>query len=243
MKCDLTLHCGANRVERPELSQVPVPPSTQSWFPIPHHDVLGIVEQLLIRNGFRIVQSAHSLSHEGQRYFGLMQVEGVATADDYGWVVGLRNSHDKTFPAGLVAGAQVFVCDNLSFNGECKIARKHTRHILRDLPQLAEKAVVNLIGSWHRMKNRMEAYQNFRLVDAEVHDLVIRAVDAGVCSVSDTAHVLREWRYPRYPAFRERSAWSLFNGFTEVLKGNLKRLPARTERLHNLLDTKIGRSA
>jgi len=31
--------------------------------------------------------------------------------------VGLRNSHDKTFPAGLVAGTRVFICANLSFSG------------------------------------------------------------------------------------------------------------------------------
>jgi hypothetical protein len=28
----------------------------------------------------------------------------------------------------------VFVCDNLAFSGEIKIARKHTRFIVRDLP-------------------------------------------------------------------------------------------------------------
>ena len=57
------------------------------------------------------------------------------SSEDYCWVLGLRNSHDKTFPAGIVAGASVFVCDNLSFSGEIKFARKHTRFIVRDLPQ------------------------------------------------------------------------------------------------------------
>ena len=32
--------------------------------------------------------------------------------------------------------------------------------------------------------------------------------------------VLREWREPRHPEFREgRTAWRLFNAFTEALKG------------------------
>ncbi len=42
----------------------------------------------------------------------------------------VRNSHDKTFPAGIVAGTQVPVCDNLSFAGEISLARKHTSNIL-----------------------------------------------------------------------------------------------------------------
>jgi hypothetical protein len=49
-------------------------------------------------------------------------------------VVGIRNSHDKAFAAGIIAGAQVLVCDNLCFSGEILLARKHTGHIHYDLP-------------------------------------------------------------------------------------------------------------
>ena len=47
------------------------------------------------------------------RYFGLMQIQRAESDEDYCWVLGLRNSHDKTFPAGIVAGATVLCCDNL----------------------------------------------------------------------------------------------------------------------------------
>ena len=59
------------------------------------------------------------------RYFGLMEIHTQKASDDYCWVLGLRNSHDKIFPAGIVVGAAVLVCDNLSFSGEIKFARKH----------------------------------------------------------------------------------------------------------------------
>lgn len=240
MKCNLTLHCGANVVDRSEVFQIPVPESTETWYPIPHHHVLNITERLLHRNGLRIVEEAHSLSHEGQRYFGLIQVANNNPNRDYAWVVGLRNSNDKTFPAGLVAGSQVFVCDNLAFAGEVKLARKHTRFILRDLPRLAETAVLELLGNWTRMDNRVAAYQDYRIKDYQVHDLVVRAIDAGAINVTDIPYVLNEWRVPRYPDFEARNLWSLFNGFTEALKGNLTKLPARTERLYNLCDSYIG---
>ena len=52
---------------------------------------------------------------------------------------------------------------------------------------------------------------------------------------------LREWREPRHPEFREgRTAWRLFNAFTEGLKGNLDALPHRTQALHGLLDAACG---
>jgi hypothetical protein len=55
-----------------------------------------------------------------------MEIHSRKSSEDYCWVLGLRNSHDKTFPAGIVAGASVFVCDNLSFLGEVNFSRQHT---------------------------------------------------------------------------------------------------------------------
>jgi hypothetical protein len=60
--------------------------------------------------------------------------------------VGLRNSHDRGYPAGLVAGTGVFICENLSFCGEVEIGRKHTRFAVRDLNHLTARAVGQLGG-------------------------------------------------------------------------------------------------
>ncbi len=103
-------------------------------------------------------------------------------SDDYCWVLGVRNSHDKTFPAGIVAGASCFVCDNLSFSGDVKFARKRTIHINRDLPQLVERSICQLMSKWHHQDKRIEAYKEIVIEDKEAHDLIIRACDVGVCS-------------------------------------------------------------
>jgi hypothetical protein len=199
------------------------------------------VERILKTNGLSVVNQAHSLTHCGSRHFGLMEIRNGSAHRDYAWVLGLRNSHDKTFPAGIVAGAQVFVCDNLSFSGEIKIARKHTRFILRDLPILTQQAIGRLLERWHHQDERISAYKDKNLTDRSAHDLIIRGTDAGACTNRLIPKVLQEWRQPRHPEFEERNVWSLFNSFTESLKeGNLAELPARTEALHGLLDTHVG---
>src|SRR5260370_15929714 len=176
-RADLLLHCGAHAVDRVIIGTTPTPEPTVTWTPLSHMALIEEVEQVLNSNGLSVVNQAHSLSHHGQRYFGLMEIQNSVIHQDYAWVLGLRNSHDKSFPAGIVAGANVFVCDNLSFSGEIKIARKHTRFILRDLPFLTERAIGRLMDRWHHQDQRIDAYKGKDLLDSSAHDLIIRPPD------------------------------------------------------------------
>ncbi len=79
--------------------------------------------------------------------------------------------------------------------------------------------------------------------DVQAHDLVVRAVDARVVPMRQILDVLAEWRHPRHREFAEagKTAWRLFNAFTEVIKGRaLELLPRRTQTLHGLMDIACG---
>ncbi len=41
------------------------------------------------------------------------------------------------------------------------------------------------------------------------------------------------------PEFKDRNLWSLYNAFTETLKGGLLKLPQRSEALHGVLDIAV----
>jgi hypothetical protein len=56
---------------------------------------LTSVQQSLERQGLHVVTESHGLTKEGNRYFGLLQVANGTNPDDFGLVVGIRNSHDK----------------------------------------------------------------------------------------------------------------------------------------------------
>ena len=70
----LLLHCGAEVIDRRTLSRVETPSCTESWFPIPHDFLLKEVESQLTAHGFGIGETTHALSHEGKRYFGVLQI-------------------------------------------------------------------------------------------------------------------------------------------------------------------------
>ena len=235
-KCNLILHCGAAEVPRKALAAVPTPAPTETWRPIPHEEYVRQVEWELPRYGLDIVHEAHALTHDGTRYFGLVQVQNGCSNPDYTWVLGLRNSHDKTLTAGLVAGAQVFVCDNLAFSGEVSVSRKHTSYILEDLPGLIGNALGRLLLMFKSQDQRVERYRTTRLNDADAHDLTIKALDSGVVCASKIPELLKEWREPRYREFEPRTVWSYFNATTEVLKGALHLLPKRSQALYRLCD-------
>src|ERR1700742_3908127 len=103
-RCNLILHCGATAVPRVEVARVSTPRPTETWTPIPHVTLIETVEDALRSTGLKIGNQVHSLSQAGDRYFGLTEVHGPQDVRDYAMVLGLRNSHDKSFPVGLVAG-------------------------------------------------------------------------------------------------------------------------------------------
>lgn len=233
---NLMLHCGAGLVDRDIVAAVATPAATRSWQPLPHIELLESVERRLHDVGLQVVQQAHGLTHDRARYFGLLQVSDGQHDHEYCRVIGVRNSHDKRFPAGLCAGSQVFVCDNLAFVGEIRVARKHTVFIRRDLPALVVDAVSRLSLVWQHQEQRIACYKTTPLSDVNAHHLTISALDAGVISSERVAPVLRHWREPEHDDFRPRNLWSWFNAVTEVVKGRLHALPQRTQALYGVCD-------
>ena len=98
---NLVLHCGARSVDRRAIEVAATPAGSPTWVPVPHHRLLEQVESTLVTSGMTVVNQAHALWQDGLRYFGLLEVTNGQPHSDYGLVIGLRNSHDKSFPATI----------------------------------------------------------------------------------------------------------------------------------------------
>ena len=238
---NMILHCGAGFIDRSQLDRITTPEATSTWTPIPHGRLVDEVKSALTSETIEVTEEAHSTTKDGNNYFGLLQVSNKSKQEDFAYVVGLRNSHNKRFPAGLVVGARVFVCDNLSFSGEIYMERKHTVNILRDLKGLTCKAVGFLAARWMDQEKRIDAYRNYKVSDIKANDLAIKAFQARAITVLQIPQVVAAWEYPTHEEFKDRTAWSWFNAVTECLKEtSVMVLPARTQALHGLLDHQVG---
>ena len=212
-----------------------------SYRPIGHNLLIDKTRNHLDQAGFTIEGESHNLAREGKRYFGLFQVSHPdRESGERGTVVGLRNAHDKCFPAGLCAGDAPFVCDNLIFTNTVKLARRHTKNILSELDHVIARTLGRLFDFWVGQDNRIESYKGFELSNPQVNDLVIRAYKAGAIPKTKVTDVVDQWEKSDHSTFWDRNMNSLYNSFTEVYKGNLVALPKRSEALHSVLDSEVG---
>jgi hypothetical protein len=239
---NLTLHTGGAMASMDEVRIVKTPKATQTWCPIGHHELVDSIVSTLRGSGLRVVHECHGLWGDGMRYFGMLQLANGSPDSDYALVAGIRNSHDQSFPAGFSVGGGVFVCDNLSFSGEVKLSRRHTARIREDLPRLITTCVGKLGAMKMTQDERIKAYKATNITDSQAHDLIIRSIDAKALPITRVPQVLQEWRKPAHEDFAPRTAWSLFNGFTEVYKQghNAMTTLARSLPLHGLFDTMCG---
>ena len=238
-------HCGASRVSLDELNQLDSPvPYTDTHYPIRHDLFVDLAKDVLHEGGYRIKTEEYSLiqKEDTDNMFGLITLENGY--DDAGRVVGLRNSGSMHFLAQLGAGDHVFVCDNLVFTAQIIVGRKHTKHIMRDLPNQMTHAVHRLGEEFRKQEGRREIYKETELSDANAHDIMIRTMELkkpqGIPGSKLSAWV-NEYRNPSHEEFLYGTAWGLQNAFTEVAKDwGVATMQNRTEGLIRTLDGAIG---
>lgn len=233
----LIVHAGGKVVSRDEIDTVHTPDATHTWRPVPHADVVRMVEGAITGGGLKISDSSFALAAGGNRMFGVITLAG---GTDYSTVIGVRNSHDRSFPVSFCLGSNVFVCDNLAFSSEVVVKTKHTSRVLDRLPSLVNEGVAKLIDKRGQQEKRLETYKTTEIRgQAHLHDLVLRTYRAGAIPARAIGEVLREYDAPRHPEFTEPTLWSYFNCVTEVLK-EYSDLPHRTQRLHGVADAECG---
>lgn len=233
--------CGGKEFDRTAIDSVETPQGDDRWNPISHGYLIDRFAEQAEENGLSIQGQHLTLAREGQRFFGLFHVTGSGRENtDNATIIGLRNAHDKSFAAGICAGDAPFICTNLIFSNEIKLGRKHTTNIIRDLPQVISRAIGKLSSHWNTQDKRAEVYRNNALTDAAAHDLIIRAFRNGAIPKAKIADVANQWHNPEHDVFSDRNGHSLYQSFTNVLRGNINALNQRSDALHATLDAAFG---
>ena len=208
-------------VDRDAIALVPTPNSTSTWRPVPHIDVVDAVENAIANRGMTIESERFGLARDQQKMFGVIT---LAKQNNPEWTrcIGIRNSHDQSFAAGICCGVSVLVCSNLCFGGEFVIKRRHTSGI--DLFSMVEETMDAMADSYISFEERLLNLHDMAVDDDYARIFIVKAAEYGAIPSCDILAVFNEYLEPKHDEFRERSQWSLLNAFTEIAH---KYTPAR----------------
>lgn len=184
--------------------------------------------------GHDLLEEHYGVTPDGDRFFGVLSLK--SPYGDYVDMVGLRNSHDKSFPISISIGSRVFVCDNLAFSGEHIIKRRHTPNAKRDLPGLVAEVIEPLGDQRRRQAIAYERYKGTELADPIVDQTIMQLYRRDVINVTRIADVVRAYDDPPCDWGSDRTAWRLFNATTFALTGKVAENPKATKELHEVID-------
>lgn len=230
----LMLHAGAKPVDYQGLMSLDTPAPTATHLPVAHYRVVDALKHSLSYYGHDIQAEDYGVTEDQMRFFGVLSLR--SPYGDYTDTVGLRNSHDKTFPISVGFGSRVFVCDNLAFSAETVIRRKHTVNAWRDMHGLVAGIVEGLASSRQRQALQIEKYKAVALPVPMADHAVMELYRHGVINITKIPAVLGEYAKPRHNEWGADRAWTLFNATTQVLEGRVAEDPSVTTRLHQVID-------
>src|SRR6267154_3286193 len=213
-----TLLSQIGKITRADLQHIPVPESTKTHQPVPHHE---IVQALVETLGFRhigIVRDEYAVSPDGMRMFGVLDLETGMHGCRFS--IGLRNANDKSMRLALTVGYRVLVCDNMAFHGDfTPVLAKHTKHL--SLVDILSVGVDRMQRNFEPMRKQVEAWKGTRLPDETAKLVIYRAFVEG--KLDAPKHLARrvhdQYFDPQVEEFAPRTVWSLSNAFTSAFKG------------------------
>lgn len=244
----LLIHAGGARATRAEIDAIPVPAPTESHNPVAFGRLIDATKDAMDKWTFQVVNEEHCLAKQGNRYFGLFHIgrDGVDTNAGYRFMLGLRASYDKSFALSWVVGSQVFVCDNLAFSGDMRIAHKFTKNVVDKIPQLLLNACAQLLLKVKQQDAQFLRYKQLKISDRIAGEVITQLYRHNIVPITRLGQVIDEWYEPRHQEHKDdgKSLWRLFNATTEALKdpnpANVFALADRTPRLARLLDRVVA---
>ncbi len=213
-------------VTRAQLQAVATPEPTSTWRPIPHIELVDMLDRVLNQNQMHIREEQFALRRDGAVLFGVLEL-AYGESQDGTAALGLRTANDKSISIQICAGLSVFVCDNLVFRGDLiALKRKHTSGL--NLREELAGAVLRFQDHFGRLVREIDDLKERRLSDIEAKATMHDVFAKGLMPLRLLPQASRAYFEPSFPDFEPRTAWSLHNAFTTAAKAMpiSTRLPA-----------------
>lgn len=238
----LVAHCGGVPATREEVFALSAPEHTNSWKPVAYRDAIEMLHGTVRRQlGLELVAEQYALNKAGTQLFHVARFD--TGTEESGLAIGLRQSYDKSLALGVVAGAQVFVCDNLCFSGDqFEVLRKNTTNVWEDFKALIRARVGAAQGAYESMQVDFNALKSVPCPLRRGYAYLGVLQGEGILKPTQANVAFADWTEARHEEFAERNLWGLYNAVTEGLKkGAAADIIDRHTNAHGWFQTEMAR--
>jgi hypothetical protein len=218
MSSNLIVYRGGRLLTREQLADIPTPPATSTWKPVPHADLVRALADQFALRGITITKEQLGVNSTGRMLFGTFDLALPGPEGDFMAAFGFRSSNDKSLAIRAVAGARVLVCENLALAGdEIVLRRKHTSGLR--ITDEAATAVQRFEGHYQHLVEQTKAMKARGITDDQAKQVLYDVFSRRILPLRLLPAAHKEWFDPRHEEFATRaSLWRLHNALTEVAK-------------------------
>lgn len=214
----LMLHKGAFSSTYQDIQKVNTPSPTKHWQPLSHIKLIDTVKEESERAGLELKREEYGLTKDGARLFGVM--EFLTEDPEMGFAIGIRNSHNKEWAAGICSGIRVFVCDNLAFSGNYTCKRKHTPSNMAEFIPDVKRALLEMPIKMDKLLEHVNGLKKEMITQEDAKLLIWDSCfEHQAISSLQISPIWLEYLHPTYEEFEPGSKYSLLMAYTEIFKG------------------------
>lgn len=192
-----------------------LPEKTHSYQPVPHSQLVAMIQEKLYQNNFPVNSIKYSANHDYSQMFGVINIGNGNNEQTMN--IGFRNSYDKSLAVGLVAGSTVIVCSNLMFAGDIRILRKHTNGVYNDLENMIQSVVGMTAQQFERLQIDTERMKGIEISKIEMAEIAGKMfINDNLINSHQMSIIKKEINFS--DTFTDPSLWTLYNHLTESLK-------------------------
>lgn len=193
--------------------------------PVPHAVLVDTVHAEVTRRGYTVEREQLALGRNGAALFGVMDLQptgtGNALADlSRGMSFGLRNATDGSLAIRAVAGARVFVCDNLAMSGSMfALSRKNTTRL--DLADAVATGFDRFLQHSSALSLEIARLQSTSMNDRQAKVLIYDVFASGILPyrlLPDVHRFYFNTDAADRPDCEPRSLWGLHNACTRAIQ-------------------------
>jgi hypothetical protein len=225
---------GGKTVTFEELGHFELPPETDTYKPIPHQDLVRMVEDRAVKElelpSRDHINWQHAINKEGRQYFGLGAVPSIKLGQHSCLQIALKGSYDKSSSNVLGLGGAVFYCMNGIMSVDLiKASRVHTGKMWDDLRRLIWETFDGAVDKARHLVEKTEAWEQLPISQDDGYRTIGLMLGRGLLTPTLGSKMVSAWREPGIQNFKERNVWSLYNAATYAIKAVT---PGRGLRMH-----------